>query len=285
MNILFWNVGLSKTMKDIDKIHDCMREILNENRVDILVLAEYPFDTQALCHFVNGTSAIQYKSFPNISKRYRIRGIINSLYNIMPLQEENRYQLMAINTSYYTLILAMIHNISKATNKPSTQKIIISQFCGDIENREHELNCDNTIAIGDFNLDPFEDNCIGASAMHALPFADTVLKYPYRTVQQRMYRTFYNPTWKFFKSITMPFTTYYHNFSGEDVNFYWYALDQVVIRPSLIEAFDENSLRIISETNSHKLLKNGIPDENYSDHLPLFCSLKEDLLRWKTCGI
>ena len=277
MNILFWNIGLTKNRnKNLEKIHDCIREMLIENDVDLLILAEYPYDTRSLCQIVNAASAIQYKTIPNISSSYRIRGIINSNYKIESLQEQDRYQLVKIGTSYYELIVAMIHNISKYHNDPPTQRIEITQFYNDIADSEQRLNCDYTIAIGDFNINPFEEACIRGNAMHAIPFADVVLKNKSRKIRNKTCKTFYNPTWKFFANEKAPYTTYYQN-RGQEINFYWYALDQVIVRPSLINVFDEKMLKIISQTNQHNLLSNGTPDKiNYSDHLPLFCTLKEE---------
>ena len=64
-------------------------------------------------------------------------------------------------------------------------------------------------------------------------------------------------------------------------NFFWHAFDQVIIRPNLTDAFDDDSLEIISETKSHNLLRgNSRPNSNkYSDHLPLFFALKEDKIK------
>jgi len=140
-----------------------------------------------------------------------------------------------------------------------------------------EYNCDKTIVVGDLNVNPFESGCIGLGGMHALPFREVAVKA--RTFQGMVYSKFYNPTWKFFGKTEAPYTTYYYADSGNDVNFYWNAFDQVLIRPSLILAFDESKFRIIDKTKSHCLMKNGKPNKTkYSDHLPLFCFLDEELI-------
>lgn len=52
--------------------------------------------------------------------------------------------------------------------------------------------------------------------------------------------------------------------------------DQVIIRPKLISAFEEDSLCIITETTNHNLLKKDKPNaDNYSDHLPIFFNFNE----------
>ena len=90
---------------------------------------------------------------------------------------------------------------------------------------------------------------------------------------------FYNPTWKFFSKNAPPYTTYYSGQGGKVINYYWYAFDQVVVRPRLIKAFDEEKLEVIVSTHNHTLIKDGKPDKTrYSDHLPLLCILKEELI-------
>jgi len=280
MNILFWNAGITKNkVANIESITSCMCEMLIENSVDLMILAEYPYDPLNLCQTMNSIAHIQYKPIPNLSGCNRIRGIINNKYNIEIIREQSHYQIAKIKTSFYELIVAMFHGRSKRNSSAETQAIGISDFYNDIVSEEQKFGCAHTIAIGDFNVSPFEKACIGGSSMHAIPFPDAVEGKPSRRILGKEYRKFYNPTWKLFGNYKAPYTTYYFDNSGEDVNFYWYAIDQVLTRPSLIKAFDEKSLKIIYQTKNHSMMKNGIPDKvNYSDHLPLFCTLKEDLL-------
>ena len=142
-------------------------------------------------------------------------------------------------------------------------------------------NCENTIAIGDFNVNPFETACISARNMHAIPFSEEVFEKPSRVVSGEEYKKFYNPTWKLFGNSTPPYSTYYYNKAGHAINYYWNAFDQVMVRPKLMKAFDETRLRIITETKSHQLInKKGIPDKKkYSEHLPLFCTIREEEIK------
>ena len=272
MNILFWNINGKSP-------EDCLQELLTENNVDLLILAEYPYNIDNLCTQVNAVSCVPYKAIPCISGRTRIQGIINIKYDVELLTEVNHYRLVKITATGYELIVAMIHARSKRHSNSDTQKLGLTYFYNDIVAHEDAQNINNTIAIGDFNVSPFENACINASGMHAIPFPDAV-ENDNREVMGKMYRKFYNPTWKLFGNRSAPYTTYYYDNSGEDCNFYWYAFDQVIIRPALMEAFDEESLRIITGTKNHNLLKvSKTPDKmNYSDHLPLFCSLKEGLI-------
>ena len=221
---------------------------------------------------------MQYVPIPNLGGCGRIKGILNNVYQAELLYEQSHYQVMKMKTKSYDVIVAMIHNHSKFRASTDKQKTALQKFHDDIKNYEAIHNCQNTIAIGDFNANPFETACISANAMHAIPFFEEVWGKPTRVIDGVEYQKFYNPTWKLFGNRNIPYTTYHYS-KSDTVEYYWNAFDQVMIRPSLMNAFDENLLKIVSETKSHQLIKNGKPNKsNYSDHLPLFCTLKEELL-------
>jgi hypothetical protein len=90
-----------------------------------------------------------------------------------------------------------------------------------------------------------------------------------------MYGKFYNPMWKFLSNEAPPYGTYFYD-SGGIVNYYWHIFDQVIMRPQLIEAFDDDSLSIVTQIGGTSLLAKGKPDKQYSDHLPIFFSLREE---------
>ena len=63
------------------------------------------------------------------------------------------------------------------------------------------------------------------------------------------------------------------------VNYHWNVFDQVLIRPSLVDNFDKESLKFVDFDGEKSLLKNnGTPNKDkYSDHLPLVFTLNLDL--------
>ena len=81
--------------------------------------------------------------------------------------------------------------------------------------------------------------------------------------------------WKFFGERTPPYGTYYYN-SSSIVNYYWNLFDQVIIRPSLLNAFNEEDLKILTNIGTNQLLDiTKKPNKNYSDHLPLIFKIQE----------
>jgi hypothetical protein len=87
-------------------------------------------------------------------------------------------------------------------------------------------------------------------------------------------RRFYNPMWGAFGDRTPgPAGSYYWKASNEE-NTHWAMLDQVLIRPGLIERLE--GVRILDHDGTHPLVgENGIPNrDKYSDHLPLVFSIE-----------
>ncbi|MCL2250238.1 MAG: endonuclease/exonuclease/phosphatase family protein [Oscillospiraceae bacterium] len=275
MNILFWNTS-NNANKDL--LDECLVEIIQEKNCDIIVLAEYNGDVQQFCHSLNLALSEEYKPIPNNAGCDKIKGIIKNKYKIDILFEAHRYQISIIKTASFKLIVAMIHNYSKLHSSDEVQKELLKTFHQDICAQEEKHKTRNSFIVGDFNANPFEVSCISANSLHAIPFSDEVKK-DERVVRGTAYQKFYNPTWKFFGLRDAPYSTYYYN-KSDMINYYWNVYDQVVIRPQLIDAFDDDSLSIVTETKSHCLLKMKKPDrENYSDHLPLFCTLKEEVIK------
>lgn len=136
----------------------------------------------------------------------------------------------------------------------------------------------NTILLGDFNTNPFETNMLNANVLHAIPYKEEINNSS-RVVSGNEYDKFYSPMWKLLGKSSPPYGTYYYN-TSKITNYYWNLFDQVIIRPVVLKAFNEESLEIITKTKKQNLLdKNNRPDkEQYSDHLPLFFSIREELL-------
>jgi len=279
INILFWNTNIPKSNnKKADNINSSLVEMVLENDVDILSLAEYSENIQQLCDTLNASSKKNYVPAPIVGA-YRVTAITNENYQVEPIIENNHYAIIKIVMGSKEIIFAMIHNISKLRYSDKAQRVKLRQFHECIVKLENNLKCFNTLAIGDFNANPFEEATVGSDGMHAIPYYKNSKIRESREVLGEVRKMFYNPTWKLFGSRDIPFATYFYNDSGEPVNFYWNAFDQVMIRPSLIDFFDTDKIKIITETTNHPLLAGEKPDKiKYSDHLPLFCSLKEELV-------
>jgi len=276
LNILFWNTSRND---DKNNINDSIKEMTLEKSCDIVVLAEYSFDINELISLINVSGKKSFIMIPDNLGCKKIKGFISNTYNTEVLQEQTRYKIIKLETTYYKLIIGMIHNVDKFSSSENEQKEILRLFSNDIFEVETRHNTKNTIVLGDFNASPFEESLIAANAMHAIPYRNETTDKG-RRVNGVYYEKFYNPMWKLLAKEESPYATFHYN-NSKLANYYWYMLDQFIIRPGLIPAFDESTLNILTETKGHKLIKeNGFPNkDDYSDHLPIFCTIKEEKLR------
>ena len=272
MIVAFWNVNKNCTIDNL------IFDLLYENKVDILILAEYENDIDELCKKLN-TKIPRFKPLQSVSIGCdRIKGIYNSRYSQRPLFANTRCLITSFSTSYFKIIFGMIHAHSNLHKTDNDRIMYFSKFYKDVENCESELDTYNTIILGDFNSNPFDHSIISAGALHAIPYKEEAAKLC-RTVDEISYKTFYNPSWKLIAQNTPPYGTYYYN-SSDCANYFWNIYDQVIIRPNLIKAFVDDSLRIITKIKNKTLLKDEYkPNKNYSDHLPIVFEIKEEKIK------
>ena len=264
MKVLFWNTHNNK------EINYILSELIIENNINIVVLAEYKADMSGLIEILSQQGIIM-KEYNTVGCD-RIK-IIGDIKDVIPGPQRDRYSLQVINKD---CILCCVHLASQIyTNNEGSRNIKIAQIVIDIQDMEKQNDIENTIIVGDLNINPFDHGCIDAYYFHSLPFYEVANKRS-RIVSDQEFKTFYNPMWRFLGDLNKPYGTYYYNGSRVD-NIFWNIYDQVIIRPALRNRFVDDSLKIITETESKSLVDaKGHPDNNISDHLPIIFEIKEN---------
>lgn len=263
MKYLFWNTHQN------DDINDVLSELIIENNVSMVLLAEYAANADELINklAVRDINMLQYGS---CSERIKMFGKIK---NIQYRTDSDHAVIRIINDKD---ILCCIHLNSKIySGHEEIREIHMDQIIKDIQDVERELQSKNTIVVGGFNINPYDASLINARYFHGLPIYEEA-KRKSRKIAGKEFYMFYNPMWNLLGDAQEPYGTYYY--AGNDpINTYWNIYDQVIIRPALRARFVANSLRIIKETRTRFLLdSNGHPDKKISDHLPIVFEIKED---------
>ncbi len=269
-------------MKSSNKsnINKCISEIIIEKKCDIVLLAEYPTDKiSKLCKEINLISPENYKVLPSYGGCSHICGIISNRYKtVSVLHEDNRYAIFKIGIATGTLLIAAIHNVSKMSGGTFDQLGVLQRTCTDLTEQEIKFQSKNSIMVGDFNINPFEEISVSSDSLFAIPYKEE-LKDTTAVRQGIVREKFFNPSWKFLSNQEAPYASYYYN-SSKSVNYYWNMFDQVIVRPQLINAFNMDSFSIITETKTCQLMLNGKPNKNnFSDHLPIFFNIKEEKIK------
>ena len=263
MKYLFWNTHRNKNINPV------ICELAIENNVSFIILAEYDADSNELIG-LSAQSGLSITEYMSCSERIKIFGVIADVdYRI----DTDHAIIRIINNKD---ILCCVHlNSQIYSGNKEYREILIAQIVKDIQTVENELGTDNTIVVGDFNLNPYDVSFIDARYFHGIPVYEEARRKS-RVIAGKEFFMFYNPMWNLLGDSRAPYGTYYY--SGNDtVNTYWNLFDQVIIRPSLRDRFVSESLKILTETRSTFLLDhNGHPNIKISDHLPIVFEIRED---------
>ena len=263
LNFLFWNTGRKP-------INYHLIKIIKERDVDILALAEYSDSGKELIKTLVD-DGMHYYFVPQIGC---IRITILSKF-------EPTYFKHLSETAYYTfkeiilphfkkLLISFVHFPSKLFMSNDDQMDESRIFKNELEKIEIARQNTNTIILGDLNMNPFERGMVAATGIHAIPCSLTSKNYR-RTVKGRQYSMFYNPMWNLFGDKDNKPGTYYFS-QSQHLQYFWNILDQVIIRPTLIDSFKLESLEIIDKIGDTSLL-NDRKRPCISDHLPIFFQL------------
>ncbi len=267
ITFLFWNVGAAPRSAQI-------AQLAAHLDVDVLMLAEVGDDPADLLLTLNRES-VAYSYAP---------GIVNTKIQVFsrfsdeavaPVFETDRLAIRRFTLpETEEILLAVVHFPSKQHWSDDSQSMECARLAGDLLEAESIVGHQRTVLVGDFNMNPFETGVVSAGGLHAV-MSRAIAKRESRIVQGRVYTFFYNPMWSVLGDGTPgPPGTYYDQ-SSEQKAFFWNMLDQVLIRPALLDRFRIEHLAIIDHTGEHSLLTGlGLPNRAVgSDHLPILFRL------------
>jgi len=272
LKILFWNLNRKE-------LHYPLAVMAKEQRADIIIVAEAEnLDKLALLEYLN-TLKLEYYDANEFSLSERILFFTKfEPKNISPISEDDsdRYSIRKIYLSdNKEIIIGGVHLLDQKNYSTSSRLTYASRLKDEIDKLEVEHQIKDSIIIGDFNMNPFEQGMSQANGLNATSTRDVARRIS-TTILNKEYSFFYNPSWAFMGDLHEDVAgTYYYNKSGFDA-YYWNVFDQVIIRPTLIENFDNQSYKVITQFENKSLLnKNGRPDKtSYSDHLPIILTFK-----------
>jgi endonuclease/exonuclease/phosphatase family metal-dependent hydrolase len=186
-----------------------------------------------------------------------------------------RWTAIQIDSGKLKFNLFAVHFPAKTEWSEISQAMECANFSNDIFRFEEEVNCNDTIVIGDFNMNPFEPGMVSAIGLNARTNKQPIKTNKFgRKVDVRQYKHFYNPMWNFFGDYREPQGTCYYPRS-EQVSRPWNIFDQVLLRDGLSKRIDANAVKIVTKIGSNNLLTKNktLKKKEYSDHLPILLTL------------
>jgi len=173
-------------------------------------------------------------------------------------------------------LMVAVHLPSKLHREEDDYNLLCGQLARAIEEAEAKMGHSRTVILGDFNMNPFESGMAAANGLHAVMDRRIAAKET-RTVLGTRHKFFYNPMWGRLGDVRGRTAGTFFYDSGKALNFYWNMLDQALLRPSLLDAFDDDGIKIVTEIGGTNLLNaSGHPDtRRASDHLPVIVQLRQ----------
>lgn len=276
VTIGFWNVDAQRNRAlDDRQLAQHAAQLVIERSLDMLFLVECELPIDVLTNALSRNTPY----FPvACSKRFKVLARFDPRYLDRPTLPipSDRFDIWHLSLPLQErVIIGVVHGLDKGNNTASKQELFLQQFAAAVSYVERTLGHDRVVVFGDFNANPFESPIAGLLGMHAVSSGRLAVGEP-REMLGQFYRFFYNPMWNLFgdrRGGVAPATYYYRGSDPHEL--YWHMLDQVLIRPSMIERFPVEDLEIVADIGGISLLsKSGIPDwKRFSDHLPVVFSL------------
>lgn len=266
---LFWNIGRKSLEVSI-------ANIALKHNVDVIMLAECVISPSRLLVTLNNSNRVLYEYAPSIGcEKVKIFTKFPKEF-IHPISEDHRFTIRHLKLpGMIDILLSVVHSPSKKHWRDSSQAAEATYLSNEIRHVEKNIGYARTILVGDLNANPFEEGIVNANGLHGV-MSRRIAKKKYRTVQRREYPFFYNPMWGLLgdASPNPPGTFYFSN--SEHTSFFWHMFDQVLIRPDLLDVFDNKNLMILTSDGVTSFIsRHGLPDTTIaSDHLPILFRLK-----------
>lgn len=272
-NFGFWNVDSLRAVEtDLREIPRLVGELALDRSLDILFLIECAIPVESLMAAFRGR--VNYYPIP-CGKRFKVFATFNPKFMrlLEPLLPDDRFDVWHLTLPLQEdVLLCVVHGPDKRNNSPEAQGLFLQQVVEALSHFEKEVGHDRSIVLGDFNANPFDPPVTSVLGMNAV-ISRAIAQGGPRRIRKRSYSYFYNPMWNLLGDAatrgSAPATYYYQ---GSDTNeLYWHMLDQVLIRPPLLERFDVANLEIVTKVRTTQLTRaNGTPDRTrFSDHLPV----------------
>nr|WP_299384138.1 hypothetical protein [Allomuricauda sp.] len=278
LKTLFWNTYKKPLVEEVSLM-------TKETDSNLIILIENTSDNDYLIENLEKYTGDKF--FLIESLVFNKAKIFTSINNLKITEKfgHGRYGIYELAISGYKNILLGVVHLPSKQNWGSTLDHF--GFCvelkSDILNTELNSGIESTILLGDFNMNPFESGMVNSGALHNTSSREIALTGS-RNYQNKSFKYFYNPMWNFFGEFSKgkaQGTHYYNTYSP--TNYHWNLYDQVLLRPELIDSFDEEKLDILTTVGAKKLTKTikGITrvDKDISDHLPIKfeLSLKKEI--------
>jgi hypothetical protein len=260
----FWNVN----RKDLGSAACLLTESCD---LDLLVLCESKSDPDRVVAGLNMLKRGHYAVVSTLEDRFQIYSRFRQDL-VRPRFDAPRCSVVTIDLPGVSVInLMLIHANSANYHSDKSISLELLEMAKTLRMIEREDGHSRSVVVGDFNQNPYSDGLLAANGFHAIMDAKEARK-GHRRVQSTDWDYFYNPMWGLLGDHSKgPPGTHYYRGSGL-LEQQWHMLDQVIVRPSLLDHFDPERVSIVTNLGAVDLLTMGRRPHRgtFSDHLPIY---------------
>lgn len=269
VSFLFWNVNRKP-------LHTTVAQLAHQHAVDVLMLAECVTAPVEVLLALNSNGALGYHIAPGVGRCRRI-----SVFTRFPgryltsVSEDDRWTVRRLSLpGTDEVLVAIAHMRSKLYAAAGDQEIGLRWLAQHLGHAERDAGHGRAFLVGDLNVDPFEDSVCAADGLHGVMTREIAARVSRSYLgEERLF--LYNPMWGRLGDATPgPPGTYYHD-GGHLVTRYWHTFDQVLLRPQLLDRFDDAALTVLTGAGGpdDRSLLSASGRPTVSDHLPLLFTL------------
>lgn len=262
LNILFWNLYNHN-------LEDYIIECLAERDVDIAVFSE--FSKMDIGRLEDKTGGL-YKHVMGLESDKKITMLVRGTIDAISVLQRKRYSIYHIDSFLKKYIVLAVHLEDRHNYETMDRIETIKNAVADVENIENDLDCSNTLVIGDFNANFLDEEMISKYAFNSILYKKVIEKNDFTNPESYRKKRFYNPILQYLSEDTETYGSYF--FSNSSKTPYWYCLDQLLVRKQLVNSI-HNFEYIKGIKNEKDLLIKDIPNKDISDHLPLYVEMME----------
>jgi len=260
MKVVFWNIKKLRPTSHILAIIDALSP-------DLFCFCEAEDDF--LREILSVRGAYQKVEIPGCERVFILTRL--RIDYITQLRQGSNYATLMYNDGTSRCLICVVHLGSQQRHSVDEGRRSAERIHQVLVEEEQRHDICETMIIGDFNYSPFETPLLSFSGLCATNSVDCVER-SFITRDGERKDLFYNPMWTLYDKYKRRPGTFRYRRPGIDV-IMWHFIDQILIRPCLIDRFDFDELQIVSEINDYKFANaNGTPI--ISDHLPLVCQVE-----------
>ena len=263
LSIVFWN--LQKRPRS-----EIVGRMARERAADLVILTECDEDDDLMLQSLRDATGKQFRNVDDLSEKVRVFSCL-PISMVRPYSNSacGRISIQRIVLAKTEFLLVAVHLVSKLNRTDSDQLSDAIELSTQIKTAEKYFNHQQSVLVGDLNMNPFDKGMVNASALHGVMTRRIADKRP-REVGRIEHPFFYNPMWGLMGDRTPGPSGTHYCLLGRPTEYFWNTFDQILIRPDLCYAF-EDDLQVLTKIEETNLLTiNGLPDKNVgSDHLPL----------------